>query len=97
MIAPFLQTARKAYAAAPSHAPVGEYPARGCVCVATALDLAWHTYPDAHDEGTRLLALVAGLPASDVRMELIRWNAEATTEEVLATFDHAIGEAATCV
>lgn len=78
-----LRKARELYAQAPSHAPSGEWPAEGTYCVSTAIGTAGGASKamlDAHDffEG------VIGTPL------IPEWNAESSTETVLAAFDRAI-------
>lgn len=76
-VAQVLTEARARYAAAPSHVPSNEMPVRGTVCVLTAIG----GHPGAIDR----FRAAAGNP-----FEITEWNAEHTTEEVLATFDAAI-------
>lgn len=84
-----LRRAREFYAASPSHAASGDPVEDGCVCLIWALN-------DAADEGDgdfcdawisahEALAAAAGFPAS-----MVVWNAEHSTEDVLAAWDRAI-------
>lgn len=90
-----LHAARKLYADAPSHAGVYATPPLGTHCITTAtmrasLDLnePWSDATAADDA----LRSVLGLPLepSDA---LMRFNAENSTETVLAAFDAAIAQA----
>ena len=82
-----LVLARALYAENPSHAPAGTY-TRHCPVVCIDRAGGWD------DKAQRALGDAAGLTfdaPGGVRMAIIRWNAAATTEEVLAAFDRAIG------
>jgi hypothetical protein len=77
-----LRRGRALYAAHPSHAPFEAQPEVGCQCLVTAV-------------GCDPLALLAIADAAPFKMfntneGAIRWNAEHTTEEVLAAIDRAI-------
>lgn len=88
MTAEVLRLARKLYAANPSHAPADVYPESGCECPITALAMA---QMDTHAPNEVWLAAHAALAiATGCEEGLPRWNAEHTTEEVLAAFDRAI-------
>lgn len=76
-----LTAARKRYAENPSHAGVGDYPEPGTVCAVTAFA------PVQESAWAGIDALQDIVPSSS---GLVRWNAEHTTEEVLALFDRAI-------
>lgn len=80
--AELLRGARALYAKNPSHAGEGSLPEDGCECVMTALHAVaeWST-DDAYD---------ALCDAAGIESGLVAWNAEHTTEEVLAAFDTAI-------
>lgn len=77
-----LRAARVCYAAAPSHAPLGETPARGTFCMISAC------YADG-----RSRAVEDALLAATRTWSLADFNATHTTEEVLAVFDRAIARA----
>lgn len=87
-IAAVLVAARAVYASAPSHAKCDSLPPRGSFCLCLALDKARDDDYSAH----YLLAETIGLDDKwgDYRVPLIQWNAEHSTEEVLAAFDAAI-------
>ena len=79
-----LYRARALYAAAPSHAPVGQNPKPGTVCIIFALGQAsLLTTRFSHPANQALYAAV-GAPG------LADWNAEHSTAEVLDAFDRAI-------
>lgn len=80
-----LVRARELYAAAPSHAPVDTFPAPGTVCAATALEDAGSRSAYRYRPVAHALAMAMGADRG-----IARWNAEHTTEEVLAAFDRAI-------
>jgi hypothetical protein len=85
-----LTRARALYASAPSHAPIHEVPEPGCFCVATALAEA--VCEEAVVVGGRDHNNVA---VSALRMaantdNLVTYNAEHSTEEMLEVFDRAI-------
>lgn len=80
-----LKTARALYADSPSHAPEFTMPEEGTYCMITALDAA-ATRTEAASPAYR--ALVSALPRGE-RL-LVTFNANHTTEEVLAVFDKAI-------
>ena len=83
-----LRKARALYAANPSHAPSGEAAEPGRVCVVLAIDFA---------SGPRIYCYEAENAvhqACGARESVVKWNAEHTTEEVLAAFDKAIEVAA---
>lgn len=82
-----LRDAKKRYAAAPSHARLGEKVAPGRVCVVMALNEASSSDSDAY------YAAKHALRASVPTLALADWNAEHSTEEVLEAFDRAIAEA----
>jgi hypothetical protein len=77
---------RELYAAAPSHAPLDRLPAPGTLCAVMALEdagarRAIHYIPVAD-------ALLDAM--GDTAVSIAHWNADHTTEEVLAAFDRAI-------
>jgi hypothetical protein len=80
-----LRHARDLYAYAPSHAPFRDAPEPGTHCIVTALitasnaDVLSPAYRAARDPLYRVIG--ESLPD---------WNAEHSTEEVLAAFDRAI-------
>lgn len=76
--------ARKLYAAAPSHAPVGYACESGKECMVTAVCNAGG---DGDVEDAALLALSSLVEPS---LGLARFNANHSTEEVLDVFDQAI-------
>lgn len=80
--AEILRGARALYAANPSHAGEGKMPEDGCECVMTALMavVEWGT-----DGAYDALCDAAGIESG-----LVAWNAEHTTEQVLAAWDRAI-------
>ena len=82
-----LRKARELYAANPSHAPAGARPEPGTVCVILAIDRS--SGPVGYSSEAEYAVLRAA-GASGV----VTWNAEHTTEEVLAAFDKAIEVAA---
>lgn len=70
---------RKRYAAAPSHAPVHDVPEPGKVCAVTC-------FPAGDQEIAAINRIQNLIPATG----LVQFNAEHTTEKVLALFDRAI-------
>lgn len=81
-----LRKARALYEANPSHAPADEMPEPGCECPITALCTA-----DEALGGGYLGALIALRRAAGAEANfLAEWNAEHSTDEVLAAFDTAI-------
>jgi hypothetical protein len=79
--------ARELYAAAPSHAAPCEMPDPGTRCVIFALrDAAGGSWTGAHQGVLAALEKAMGNPI----LGPVPWNAEHTTEEVLAAFDRAI-------
>jgi hypothetical protein len=86
-VAELLRQARALYAAAPSHAAPGYMPALGTYCVITAITIAALNDPARGQDATFAEdALVRAASGGDI----IAWNANATTDEVLAAFDRAI-------
>lgn len=83
-----LRDARALYAANPSHAGSGTDPDPGTHCVIYAVNTA------AAEDGPFDSAISAFTSAIDSSDCLVNWNAEHTTEEVLAAFDRAIKAAA---
>jgi hypothetical protein len=87
-----LRAARDLYAQAPSHVRYPETPEPGTNCVLTAIWSAverllanyYPRYPLSFSADEALRG-AAGHPAS-----IVEWNAEHSTEEVLAAFDRAI-------
>lgn len=82
-----LRKARELYAASPSHVPSGDVPTPGTVCAVTAIDRASGPGFIYCFEAEYALLRACGPWALGV----VTWNAEHTTEEVLAAFDKAIG------
>lgn len=80
-----LRAARNLYARAPSHASRDDSPAPGTVCVYMATE-----------QGAYSVGVEDGGVAADqalrrvVDRDLMTWNAESSTETVLAGFDAAI-------
>jgi hypothetical protein len=85
-VAVVLRKARDLYAANPSHAPFPLLPPRGTYCAVLAIYRAPGSINE-HLEAEQTLTDVAG------GRDLIDWNAENSTETVLAAFDKAITEA----
>lgn len=83
-----LLKARALYGANPSHAPVGEIPRRDTHCPITAMAEATLSSPADYVPAEEALVRTIGT------IEIPRWNAEHSTEEVLAAFDRAIEAAA---
>lgn len=87
-----LRRARNLYGRAPSHAAALDLPVEGTYCPITAIstalgpNLGWRGYTDQ-------LAQAAGLNSGEHPISVVRWNAKASTEEVLAAFDRAIAQA----
>lgn len=79
-----LREARNRYAESPSHAPYRVSPKPGEYCVITACFCSPSIYG--------LVARAAGVVNRGDNEPLIRWNAENSTEDVLAAFDRAIEE-----
>jgi hypothetical protein len=79
-----LRAARDLYAQAPSHAPHESAPAEGTYCVITATAAAAARLRWSAEPANQRLRLFAGADG------LVDWNAEHSTEEVLAAFDRAI-------
>lgn len=88
-VADVLRAARELYAQAPSHADVCDDPEPGTHCVLSATDAASMALGtgDAGCGADRVLRQAIG------GRELVSWNAESSTETVLAAFDRAIREA----
>jgi hypothetical protein len=87
-VAQVLRKARDLYAANPSHADLDFNPDPGTYCVYTAIERAAGSdnsieYRDAADAICHIVG----------DFLLARWNAENSTETVLAAFDKAITEA----
>lgn len=86
-----LREARALYAAAPSHAPAGDFPETGTRCVVMAIDKALTDDRTGRSAGNYLdverefAKAFGGVPA-----DVVPFNAEHSTEEVLAVFDKAI-------
>lgn len=80
-----LRDARALYSENPSHAAKDEIPAKGTFCAVTALSTAAEQH-SGFDGAYGALLRATG--AEDG--QLYAWNAEHTTEEVLAAFDRAI-------
>jgi hypothetical protein len=87
--AEILREARALYAANPSHAPSEELPEAGCHCPITALVAV------TNGMGVRHPAYLVLLDAALMPDSLADWNAEHSTEEVLAAFDRAVALAET--
>lgn len=97
-----LRDARERYAAHPSHVRYGMFPPEPTECPIVALERAWSESHDVEDpRRTFRDALVALYAASEWeptrryvdlsrRVEIMEWNAESSTEDVLAAFDIAI-------
>lgn len=86
-VAEVLRKARDLYAANPSHVAADRYPGEGTHCPLTAV---WETAGFGMPRGIdaqRFLRRAAGTIA------IQDWNAENSTETVLAAFDKAITEA----
>jgi hypothetical protein len=86
-VADVLRRARDLYAANPSHCDADRYPEYGTYCPLTAV---WETAGFGMPRGMdaqRFLLRAAGTRA------IPDWNAENSTETVLAAFDKAITEA----
>lgn len=79
-----LRQARELYARAPSHAGVDETPKRGTYCVVHAIAAV------ARDGEQMFLSEMALRFAARPHGSLVAWNAENSTETVLAAFDRAI-------
>lgn len=83
-----LREAATLYAEAPSHAPIGDYPECGMHCAITAVTSA--TY-------ARNMSISQAMVVSDALIALnkaagrwiVGYNADHTTEEVLAVFEKA--------
>lgn len=99
--AELLVAARRRYATRPSHVPFGEFPAYPTECPIVALERAFALRGEPYIRGVYLLALERLYNASgwkprpdgldpDRRVEIMRWNAETSTEDVLAAFEKAI-------
>jgi hypothetical protein len=74
-----LRAARDLYEQAPSHVPCGTRPVRGTYCVSTAIQAS---------AGSALV--ISAFTSVIGTHRLATWNAEHSTEEVLAAFDRAI-------
>ena len=87
-----LREARALYAASPCHLPGYEEVPKGQHCVYTALTAAKPVDRVFHDYAEPIRDVVG-------RYDLSNWNAEVSTEEVLAAFDAAIAaeEARNCI
>lgn len=82
-----LRRARELYAEAPSHAPHPDLPKEGTLCLLMATDEAASELGCGgveRDQADGVLRQVTGCGT------LVDWNAEHSTEEVLAAFDRAI-------
>lgn len=80
-----LERAMELYAANPSHAPRPGMPADGEYCVVTAV------FSAARENDASALAVLDALDeVLGTRLDLVDWNAENTTETVLAGFKKAI-------
>lgn len=80
-----LRAARERYGSAPSHAPAGQAVESGTYCAITAFTRHGYSHP------VHTLAAVGALyRAIGFESSLVEFNAEHTTEEVLAAFDRAI-------
>ena len=83
-VADVLREARELYAQAPSHAEAGGIPSKGTFCPIWALwEVAWSNN-HMLNRADALLCRIAGTN------DLATWNAENSTETVLAAFDRAI-------
>ena len=84
-----LHAARELYATNPSHVPYPETPAYGTYCAVTAIShSAMRLWSGGlYDNAREALARATGNPPW---VSIPRWNAEHSTEEVLAAFDEAI-------
>jgi hypothetical protein len=95
MTAQVLEKARELYAAAPSHAPTGHVPEDGTTCMLLAIiDAQEQLDPEGYSDCPPFMAAVQWiLHGKGYSRGLIRFNAEHSTEEVLAVFDEAIAAA----
>jgi hypothetical protein len=84
-----LRDARERYARQPDHSPYGRVPSEG-VCVVTACRIVG----GGDASPVRALEEAAGIEVDLGRFgkneQIIRWNAEHSTEDVLEAFDRAI-------
>lgn len=88
-----LRKAKGLYALAPSHAAAGDMPRPGTRCIVLALDEAVRADRSGESERAFNEALATFQAASE-DSRLVEFNAEHSTEEVLAVFDKAIELAA---
>lgn len=84
-----LRAARELYAQAPSHASEDEDSANGTVCVLMATEAAARMV-GADDGGSAADCALYRSIGLKRCIDLIPWNAENSTETVLAAFDAAI-------
>jgi hypothetical protein len=82
-----LERGRELYAAAPSHVPDPDIPRPGTHCVVTAIFADGRRL---HNPAEFAQAAMVKAVAGNSVCSLVHWNAEHTTEEVLAAFDRAI-------
>jgi hypothetical protein len=94
-VADVLRKARELYATNPSHAPVDGLPLDGTHCVLTAIGHAIEPGTGCH-AALRMVCTAGGISdryATSRALLVAEWNAENSTETVLAAFDKAITEA----
>jgi hypothetical protein len=86
-----LRRARERYADTGTHTPFGRMHKPGECCAVTALDFTGAL----SETPQNILGLAAGLApdATGYRIPVIKWNAAASTDEVLAAYDRAIAYA----
>jgi hypothetical protein len=97
-VADVLRAARDLYEQAPSHAPEPGWPQPGTVCAVTAIDRAVAISRAVGGANTVAAAVLdararGSLMDAAGRDSLVAWNAENSTETVLAAFDKAIRDA----
>lgn len=87
-----LRAARRLYAKSPSHAPYEQVPEAGTHCVVTSFTRThpWHVCGSQALDSEAYRLFVTFLSPYQCP---VTWNAESTTEEVLAVFDEAIRRA----
>lgn len=98
MITPkdILVKARELYAAAPSHAPAGSLPPLGTHCLVLALDRAIPRGPEVVYDDARSMVSTYKTAVDAIHdiigrsVDLVDYNAEHSTEDVLGVFDRAI-------
>lgn len=88
-----LQAARALYAAAPSHAPANTMPSRHTYCPITAIAEAEDAAAECSLYRPAVERFERAIPESS-RYTVASFNADHSTQEVLAVFDAAIEAAA---